>query len=447
MSNINDIRQYIGARYVIKIYQNSTDPSSAEWEQGTFEPFVLVTWQNSSYLSKKAVPGNIGNPADNPNYWVVTGAYNGQIAALQNQINTINNTDLPNIESAIQAVKDTVDDIAYTKLKGRRIVIITDSYGEVNGNFIEQMQAACPELITNDNFFAFAYGGAGFVSSNGAGWDWQSKFVTSGDIDTVTSPDTITDIMVLGGSNDRGADVSMSAIKTAAHTFYDSLVAKFPNAVIYVGYIGYSTNYLAQNYAPQVKQAYQECGFYGYRPIAHANSWLHYTGYITDNVHPNPNGSKLIANGVLNVLLGGGEDDISPNRNVPLVVTMESGYVSDNLGSRLSSSHLGHRSRVDLGDKASFSFTSGTFTFDGSWHKFATIGDSFLYGAADNQTVTQGMMGISYNSVNYSVPVFLKLFNHGLYYMLFPEGDLTGDIASVYVTVNMLPFEMDDIYM
>ena len=80
-------RQYIGARYVIKVYENSQDASSAEWESDTsYEPFTLVTYQNSSYLSKKGVPATVGNPAANPRYWVVTGAYNGQIADLQSKV-------------------------------------------------------------------------------------------------------------------------------------------------------------------------------------------------------------------------------------------------------------------------------------------------------------------------------------------------------------------------
>ena len=84
------VRQYIGARYVTKVYENSQDPSSAEWEAGvTYEPLTMVTYNNGSYLSKKDVPGSIGNPASNSSYWVQTGFYNGQIANLQNQIDAI----------------------------------------------------------------------------------------------------------------------------------------------------------------------------------------------------------------------------------------------------------------------------------------------------------------------------------------------------------------------
>lgn len=108
-----NIRRYIGARYTIKINENSQDAGSAEWEANTsYEPLVMVTYNNSSYLSKKDVPATIGNPAQNPLYWIVTGAYNGQIAALQAQIDAINNTDIPNIESAVQTLTNTVGDSA-----------------------------------------------------------------------------------------------------------------------------------------------------------------------------------------------------------------------------------------------------------------------------------------------------------------------------------------------
>ena len=84
-------RQYIGARYVTKIYENSLDPSSAEWEASVnYEPLTLVTYNNGSYLSKKEVPGSVGDPASNPSYWVQTGFYNGQIAALDAKISNLN---------------------------------------------------------------------------------------------------------------------------------------------------------------------------------------------------------------------------------------------------------------------------------------------------------------------------------------------------------------------
>ena len=102
-------RQYIGARYTIKVYENSQTPGSADWEANVvYEPLTMVTYGYSSYLSKKEVPANIGDPATNPSYWVTMGSYNGQIANLQSQIDAIH--DLYVTPEMYGAVGDGVTD-------------------------------------------------------------------------------------------------------------------------------------------------------------------------------------------------------------------------------------------------------------------------------------------------------------------------------------------------
>lgn len=119
------MRQYIGARYVLKVYENSLNPASSDWEAGvTYEPLTMVTYLNSSYLSKKEVPGSIGNPASNPSYWTVTGAYNGQILNLQNQIDAINAV-LPTLQGSIDTLDEVVDFIG--KYSNKKICIYGDS--------------------------------------------------------------------------------------------------------------------------------------------------------------------------------------------------------------------------------------------------------------------------------------------------------------------------------
>lgn len=67
-------RQYIGARYVPKFAE------PIEWHGGTsYEALTIVTYNNASYTSKVPVDPSVGNPADNPNYWVLTGNYNAQV--------------------------------------------------------------------------------------------------------------------------------------------------------------------------------------------------------------------------------------------------------------------------------------------------------------------------------------------------------------------------------
>lgn len=68
------VRQYVGARYVPKL------ASPTEWKEGTsYEALTIVTYNNASYTSKVPVPPTVGNPAQNKDYWALTGNYNAQV--------------------------------------------------------------------------------------------------------------------------------------------------------------------------------------------------------------------------------------------------------------------------------------------------------------------------------------------------------------------------------
>lgn len=65
---------YVGARYVPKF------ANPLEWAENTaYEAMTVVSYNNNSYTSKIPVPGTIGNPANNPQYWALTGNYNAQV--------------------------------------------------------------------------------------------------------------------------------------------------------------------------------------------------------------------------------------------------------------------------------------------------------------------------------------------------------------------------------
>ena len=75
------VNQYVGARYVPKF----ADPVA--WASGTsYEAMTIVTYNNSSYTSKIPVPAMVGNPADNPDYWALTGNYNAQVEQYRQEV-------------------------------------------------------------------------------------------------------------------------------------------------------------------------------------------------------------------------------------------------------------------------------------------------------------------------------------------------------------------------
>lgn len=88
--------QYIGARYVPKFYINPDYPSpdnrNNDWKAGeTYEALTIVTYNNDSYTSKKFVPNNVGDPANNVDYWACTTKYTAALMALQTIVQNTSN--------------------------------------------------------------------------------------------------------------------------------------------------------------------------------------------------------------------------------------------------------------------------------------------------------------------------------------------------------------------
>lgn len=304
-----NIRQYIGARYVIKIYENSQNPSSAEWEQGNFEPLVMVTWQNGSYLSKKEVPATVGNPASNPSYWVQTGFYNGQIASLQGQIDDINNNKLPAVTSAIQTLTNNFNSIP-TK---RRYILIGDSYGygispdytsETGKGWIDWFADTVGDI--NDVYFAdvsVLQGVAGFASS----MSFLSMLQTLDSV--ITNKDTITDIVVMGGANDVAwNNVTKTAIENAIESFCAYCNTNYPNAHVKIGVLCASLN-LMLNDTADTYNAYRSCTLHGAEFIDDALNAYVAPAYISsDGTHLTQSGYEHYAPVTNNLIISGHAD-------------------------------------------------------------------------------------------------------------------------------------------
>lgn len=290
----NQIRQYIGARYTTKIYTNSLDPSSAEWESGrSWEPLILVTYNNSSYLSKKEIPSSVGNPASNPDYWVCTGYYNGQIASLQSQIDVINNVSLPQIETEID-------------LQGRhrRYIMITDSYGLRTdaGKTISDI------LIErgHDIVYVSSVAGASFADTIP-----NQKFDNHVE-DYTGDSDLITDVLFCGSVNDRvytQANIITAIRQTTAH-----VKSVYPNAKVTIipwGVCFDPTLADAEKMYNVVPYAYNYGAITAGAIIAkNAEYMLRDTRLLdSDLLHPNADGVFYVAS-MLDMYLNGGEIDV-----------------------------------------------------------------------------------------------------------------------------------------
>lgn len=339
-------RQYVGARYVIKVYENSVTPSSAEWEADTYyEPLVMVTYNNSSYLSKKEVPATVGDPVSNPEYWVVTGAYNGQIAYLQSQIDTINNTVIPAINADIA---DIVSELTrMKKLSRKNVVWIGDSYGDESSEH--------PALINNivgfNSFYNLSTGSTGFTGKEGSAdysvnLEWKTILKNWVDAQTQETLDSIDDVYISGGFNDVYA-TSFSTIGTFIQQFMAYAKSVLVNAefhLVFCGWCGGMTGgdittptetAKGANFrfrlANKVLPAYANCAEYGMEFMGHCLNALHNYEYCfeSDGYHPSSTGQGRLARQILNYMLGGRaitySNYIDGNPRQPLTLTTQYG--------------------------------------------------------------------------------------------------------------------------
>ena len=323
------IRQYIGARYVTKIYENSLDPSSSEWEASVnYEPLTVVTYNNGSYMSKKDVPASVGNPADNPTYWTQTGFYNGQIAALQAAVNALNN-----------------------KIYNKKFVIIADSFGQLPGGntFIDKLVSYYG--LTSDEYFTSVEGGSGYSVAGNLG----NTFSDLIDNISVTNPETMTHFIIMGGINDTNELNTTGNFDPGIISVINKAKALCPKAQIiacyncdYVYGFTVTRRSLKNTYRSVFIKTINGLGVTSLdvSTLSQIGGFIDFSN--NDYIHPTATGAQLLAVCVANCISGGGEN--------PQIYDVYSD----------ASLNAGYRFRSD-GHLSRFQFISGTtFDFSGS---------------------------------------------------------------------------------
>ena len=129
------VRQYVGARYVPKF------ANPVEWAADTsYEALTIVTFNNASYTSKVQVPPTVGNPANNPKYWALTGNYNAQVEQYRQETETVSNnltteiTNRKNADTTLQGQITTVSNNLTTEITNRETADAT-----LQGNIISEV--------------------------------------------------------------------------------------------------------------------------------------------------------------------------------------------------------------------------------------------------------------------------------------------------------------------
>lgn len=266
------VLQYIGARYVPKIFNDGN--GGAEWEADRhYEALTIVTYNGSSYTSRTPVPASIGNPAQNPGYWALSGFPNGQILDLQQRVVSLE-----------QKERGSVN------LKSRRFLFVGDSYSLNTAKYTGWGTSLkdASELFGLD-ITVLSRGGCGFVADGSNTW----HALLSGQSDL----SSYTDIYILGGANDQNA--SVADILNAVYALRSLLLPT--GARFAYGFIGHSVQRASS--APMFKAygaTYRSCDLAAFPVISSAYGWLNkrsdfLNGPGDDGRHPTTAGNRKVA--------------------------------------------------------------------------------------------------------------------------------------------------------
>lgn len=281
------MRQYIGARYVPKLFNNN---GSSEWVSGMpYEALTIVTYNSNSYTSSQNVPATTGNPQQNPEYWTNTGNYNGFMSELSQQISDLQQS-FVNFTNQTQAqLNNQLKSIS--NMQGFKYYFVGDSYGmdteKVTG-WITKIKEICQAkgIVANGQ----GYGGYGIKGFSGNFKDVMNQW----DLENYTH------LIMLEGCNDFGTLEELEANLIPVINY-----CKEKNCHFVYGFIGNRfRNYQeAQDILQNYKIMFTLCLKHGVEFITESFIWNPSKSlYQSDLVHPNNYGTDNIANNCFQAL-------------------------------------------------------------------------------------------------------------------------------------------------
>lgn len=287
-----------------------------------------------------------------------------------------------------------------------KTICIGDSYGE--GYNPDGNVTGWPILLkgylglTDDNFFSKSLGGSGFVNN--------TTFATLlNQTSNHFKNEEVTNIIVCGGFNDM--NVTEHDIINAIYNFKQTANILYPNAQIFVGFIGSSTTLSTRGSLILPRAAYcSGCKYNGITYLSGVENALHCTSMFgSDGVHPNTWGQEMTAKTISNALLNGYGSVIHPGTKITAV-----GYKNGFTGSTIIETMQYNDICAFYG---SFSMTrteNVTFKGDGTFYELFSFSESFVLGGFQCDLPTTAILGSNDGSY-VTIPCTLRVYNGSLW--------------------------------
>ena len=223
----------------------------------------------------------------------------------------------------------------------RRYVFMADSYGDFHSTIDDKDHGWPREVIamlglTSDNSYDFSVGSRGFAYNPVVG-TFEDGLRTA--ISTISSPSTITDLIVCGGTNDmvglQQGKITTTELDAAIKSFVAYAKSVLPNANIRIGFNGFIINWSYAEPFINALYSYRKCILYGASYLANME-WTLANKIYHDDAHPTPDGFTKLDEAVIQAIYTGQCDIIRD----PVAPTLTfSGNITLNLNSLYVSQH------------------------------------------------------------------------------------------------------------
>lgn len=310
------------------------------------------------------------------------------------------------VKSGLSTARSYTDRSRRTFDFNGKTICIGDSYGE--GYNPDGNVTGWPALIksylglTDDNFFSNSLGGAGFING--------TTFATLlNQTSNHFKNEEVTNVIVCGGFND--ASKNETDLINAIFNFKKTANALYPNAQIFVGFIGNSTKMDARIGLISPRSSYcSGCEYNGITYLSGVENALHATAMFgSDGVHPNVWGEESIAKAISNAILNGYASVVHAGAQITNV-SFKNGFT----GSTIIETSQYNDSCAFYGSFSMNRTSDFTMKGDGSFYELFSFKTSFVLGGFQFDLPTTAILTSSNGSYT-TVPCTLRVYNGSLW--------------------------------
>lgn len=296
----------------------------------------------------------------------------------------------------------------------KKYILIGDSYADgytPDGN-VTSWQQLFIDYTGLSNTIRKHLGGTGFVNLV------QNKnFQTL--LEEITSDNTVTDIVVLGGYNDMS--YNQQQIYNAINSFIIKANEKFPNAKIHIGFVGWTRN--STNIYPLsiTCQRYRECcGYFMASYLNNIEFSLHnyFDDFSSDGIHPVLQGQIKITRNLIQALMTGSCNN--PTVFTQVGVSYDSNVNGTPFGTALACFQNNNMISVTLSSQRTIAFVTPFNTSGIAEVEIGTINNGYIVGSEYNLSATTVQV-LVHDSTGYHACVGNIVFRNGKIFIQFND--------------------------